>query len=103
MKLPEFRHRIEKHNKLEWAGCRECAEGDRVLVQNGKLMSIPVSEVLARDWRNLEAVMLGRDPWVLERMTRVVGYFSQVRNWNKGRLAELRDRHKGTYVVPEVG
>jgi ribonucleoside-triphosphate reductase len=32
-------------------------------------------------------------------MTRVVGYFSRVHNWNKSKIAELRDRQKGNYSV----
>jgi len=32
-------------------------------------------------------------------MTRVVGYFSRVHNWNKSKLGELKDRHKGNYSV----
>jgi ribonucleoside-triphosphate reductase len=45
-------------------------------------------------------------------MTRIVGYFSRVSNWNKSKLGELKDRHRGNYsvvgvvpqtAVPEVG
>lgn len=32
-------------------------------------------------------------------ITRVVGYFSRVDNWNKSKTAELRDRKKGNYQV----
>jgi ribonucleoside-triphosphate reductase len=32
-------------------------------------------------------------------MTRIVGYFSRVNNWNKSKLGELKDRHKGNYGV----
>ncbi len=100
----EFHQRIADHAKIEWAGCREgeTPADDRVLVHNGKMMSIPVSEVLGRDWQNLEAVILGRDPWVLEQQTRIVGYWSSVRNWNRGAVAQLADRQKGLYSVPEA-
>ncbi len=30
-------------------------------------------------------------------MTRVVGYFSRIPNWNKSKIGELKDRHKGNY------
>jgi len=30
-------------------------------------------------------------------MTRVVGYFTRVRNWNKSKIGELKDRRKGNY------
>ena len=32
-------------------------------------------------------------------ITRVVGYYSRVHNWNKSKLGELKDRRKGTYSV----
>ncbi len=34
-------------------------------------------------------------------VTRIVGYFSRVNNWNPSKLAELEDRHKGNYQVQE--
>ncbi len=34
-------------------------------------------------------------------VTRIVGYFSRITNWNKSKLGELRDRHKGNYLVGE--
>ena len=33
-------------------------------------------------------------------ITRIVGYFSRVSNWNKSKLGELKDRHRGDYRVP---
>jgi len=32
-------------------------------------------------------------------MTRIVGYFSRVANWNKSKLGELKDRQRGDYAV----
>ena len=32
-------------------------------------------------------------------VTRVVGYFSRIDNWNPGKVAELRDRQKGNYKI----
>jgi len=32
-------------------------------------------------------------------ITRIVGYFSRVSNWNKSKLGELKDRHKGNYSL----
>jgi anaerobic ribonucleoside-triphosphate reductase len=32
-------------------------------------------------------------------MTRVVGYFSRITNWNKSKLGELKDRRRGDYSV----
>ncbi|WKZ15423.1 MAG: hypothetical protein QY317_16125 [Candidatus Jettenia caeni] len=30
-------------------------------------------------------------------VTRIVGYYSRVQNWNKSKVGELNDRHKGNY------
>jgi len=35
-------------------------------------------------------------------LTRIVGYFSRVNNWNKSKLGELRDRQRGTYSVESL-
>jgi len=32
-------------------------------------------------------------------ITRIVGYFSRISNWNKSKVGELRDRHRGDYAV----
>lgn len=32
-------------------------------------------------------------------MTRVVGYFSRIHNWNKSKVGELKDRQRGNYSV----
>jgi anaerobic ribonucleoside-triphosphate reductase len=32
-------------------------------------------------------------------ITRVVGYFSRIENWNSSKRAEFRDRQKGNYIV----
>jgi len=32
-------------------------------------------------------------------MSRVVGYFSRIDNWNASKLAEFRDRQKGNYKI----
>lgn len=32
-------------------------------------------------------------------ISRVVGYFSKIENWNKSKRAELSDRQKGGYDV----
>jgi hypothetical protein len=57
--------------------------------------------ILAHSWKTLEDVLLGRRrPEVMSHITRIVGYYSQLRGWNRSKLAELRDRHKGNYRVP---
>src|SRR5574337_559563 len=35
-------------------------------------------------------------------ITRIVGYYSRVTNWNRSKIGELRDRQKGNYGVSPV-
>jgi hypothetical protein len=43
----------------------------------------------------LERKLLKLEPLQpLYQMTRIVGYYSQIRNWNKSKKAELRDRNR---------
>ncbi|GAH50709.1 unnamed protein product, partial [marine sediment metagenome] len=32
-------------------------------------------------------------------ITRVVGYYSRVDNWNRSKIGELKDRQKGDYRI----
>ena len=48
-------------------------------------------------WHTLyRALQQGKD---ISYVTRVVGYYSKVQNWNRSKVGELRDRHKGEYAV----
>jgi ribonucleoside-triphosphate reductase len=36
----------------------------------------------------------------VEGITRITGYFTKISSWNKGKLGELRDRHRsGEYFT----
>jgi len=34
-------------------------------------------------------------------ITRIVGYYSRISNWNRSKVGELKDRHRGDYRVIE--
>ncbi len=49
------------------------------------------------EWLTLQSqIIQGKD---VRRVTRIVGYYSRVENWNKSKLGELKDRHKGDYRI----
>ncbi|MFH1784039.1 MAG: hypothetical protein ABH868_03985 [bacterium] len=51
----------------------------------------------ANEWAALEnQVVQGKDVY---HVSRIVGYFSRIENWNKSKIGELDDRHKGDYKV----
>jgi len=35
----------------------------------------------------------------ISHITRIVGYYSRIENWNKSKIGELKDRQKGKYGV----
>jgi hypothetical protein len=64
---------------------------------------IDPASVLEHSWSMLESVFLGYlPPKIIRHMSRIVGYFSYIDNWNRSKIAELRDRHRGNYAVPEA-
>lgn len=104
MELTQFYDRIEEHAELEGVGIDSCQNGRPGVVvkhrKSGLLTRIPTSAVENAEWNTLEEVLIGkREPQVLQHMTRVVGYFSRIENWNKSKIGELKDRHRGDYSI----
>lgn len=102
----DFFFNVEKHESLNWLGVVEGRkpEDDRVIVGNtrGARFSLEFRAILDHEWDELELVLTGkRQPRIMMQLSRIVGYFSQVANWNKSKLAELKDRHKGMYDLSE--
>ena len=101
----EFFDKVAAHDKLEWLGVSEPVSGDEALVchtETGVKHAVTVSSILSHTWKELEAVLTGkREARIMVHLTRIVGYYSRVQNWNRSKLAELDDRHKGIYGIPE--
>jgi len=61
---------------------------------------VELEALAGHDWDTLLDVFLGRrEPKVLSHMTRVVGYYSKVENWNRSKVGELEGRQRGDYAV----
>lgn len=105
MEMMQFFEKVEAHPELTGIGIdKDCPEQKAgVIVRhdvNGLMTRIPLAAIEAADWDILEQVLVGkREPQVLQHMTRVVGYFSRVENWNKSKVGELKDRQKGNYAI----
>ena len=103
----KFYDKIAAHEHLEWLAAKMGAtpDDDEVFVchlKTGAKLAIAVSDILQTECDELEAILLERRPArVLVHLTRIVGYFSQTQNWNRSKIAELNDRRKGAYVLPE--
>lgn len=105
MEMLQFFDMVEQHPELEGVGVdAECKDRNPGIIirhaKSGLITRIPAAAVEAADWGILEEVLTGqREPQVLQHMTRVVGYFSRVENWNKSKVGELKDRQKGDYSI----
>ncbi len=108
MESREFFDRVAAHPELEWLGAREgeTPGGNEVLVRHTRTdvkYAMTVGAVLEHPWEELEAVLTcRREAQIMTHLTRIVGYYSRVQNWNRSKLAELRDRQAGEYSLSEA-
>ena len=111
MRGKDFYDRIQTDPRFDWRGSTEgdTAADDVVFVgcpkagQFGLRFSIAVDAIAKHDWREFEGILLGvRQPDLMEHMSRIVGYFSDMKHWNRSKIAELHDRRKGDYGVTEA-
>ncbi len=98
MEVKEFIDRCVD-NGYEWAGGEHNGK-DGYFVRSERLGTKAhfTSEAIENnDWPKLKrGVVQGKD---LSHITRVVGYYSKIENWNRSKVGELKDRHKGEYTV----
>ena len=58
---------------------------------------VSLDELKNLSWDQIyKSVINGRDVF---HVTRIVGYFSKTKNWNKSKIGELKDRRVGNYSV----
>lgn len=107
MRLEDFFNAVESHAELRGLAIDKTDDGGQFVIEHtpSKLATIlPAAAVEEVEWSVLEEVLLGkREPEVLYHMTRVVGYYSRVENWNQSKIGELTDRHAGDYAVANAG
>jgi hypothetical protein len=100
----EFFDKVQGHPDLEGVGVEEGDE-PAVLVRHVPSDSkyrVLLSTVAEHTWETLEGILTGqREARVLSHMTRVVGYFSRVENWNRSKVGELHGRQRGDYSMTE--
>ena len=107
MRLADFFDRVETDETLKGIGVDSAdSKSPGVVVSHrgsGLTTRLPVQAIERAEWNVIEDVLKGkREPLALQHMTRVVGYYSRVENWNKSKIGELKDRHRGIYAVAEA-
>jgi hypothetical protein len=103
MRGRDFYHAVDLHEDLEWLGSREgkTPDKDAAIIRHKPTtarFAVAVQAVRDNTWNDLLDVLTGkRSPQIMVHITRIVGYYSMVQNWNRSKIAELDDRHKGEY------
>ncbi|GHS91501.1 hypothetical protein FACS1894139_13120 [Planctomycetales bacterium] len=105
MEMMEFYEKVERHPDLAGESVSHGTTPSVVVRhKSGIATCLPIAAILRANWEIVEEVLLGkREPVVLQHMTRVVGYFSRIDNWNKSKIGELHDREHGNYALPVAG
>ncbi len=67
---------------------------------DGKYIELEIGEVIEKPLNQLMSILNGeRSDIVCHGITRIVGYYSRVNNWNKSKIQELQDRGNGIYKL----
>ena len=69
-------------------------------LHSGYKTKFSIPSILDNDWDTLRELAFGRKNIApLYHVTRIVGYYSRIENWNKSKLGELADRRMGNYAI----
>ena len=105
MNLTDFHDCIERDNELEGVDVifDDNPFMDTVVVRSlatGHKTRLLAETIRSHPWETLREVILGqREAHPLFHVSRIVGYFSRIENWNKSKIGELADRHAGDYRI----
>ncbi|MGR3310777.1 MAG: hypothetical protein ACUZ77_08375 [Candidatus Brocadiales bacterium] len=105
-KLTAFDEALKDHEFLEIDGDIEADTPEEHLMKvinhnTEEAHSVTVDAIVRQ---RLSSIIRSLETGVTTRLfgiTRIVGYYSRVNNWNKSKRAELTDRHKGSYKLSE--
>lgn len=103
-KLNAFDAMIEGHEFLEIDGdiSGNTPQEHSLKIINHKMeaaFSISIDAVIRQDLDHVISALETGISTRLHGVTRIVGYYSRVSNWNKSKIGELNDRHLGRYSV----
>jgi len=88
----------EKELEIDGVTIDEGVEGLKILhMQRKEAYFVPLDLAITTPARDLVRALTTGENEILRGYTRIVGYYSRVGNWNKSKLAELKDRSKGNY------
>lgn len=91
MEIQELKDRLSKD-----PATYEFTEGDGGIYIVNKRFNTKIhanyDAIAKNDWDTIQgATVCGKN---VQHITRVTGYFTIIEGWNKGKIGELRDRHR---------
>jgi hypothetical protein len=109
--LTLFVEAVELSSDLEVIGTALPAKGEAFVIRDysktegieGAYVEVSIDEIVRKVTDSdkaqefVKVIKNDRASIVLNGVTRIVGYYSRVNNWNKSKVGELRDRAKGSY------
>lgn len=108
-KLTSFDKMISESKILEIDGlaidgkeCKETTKESKIKVLNSALeaaFEVSVDSIVRQPLKDLIMALETGLFYKLHGVTRIVGYYSRINNWNKSKIGELHDRHQGDYAV----
>ena len=105
-RLTAFDEAIRNHEFLEIDGDIEADSPDEHLIKvinhnTEEAHSVAIDAIVRQ---KPDSIIKALETGVTTRLfgiTRIVGYYSRVNNWNRSKKVELADRHKGSYKLSE--
>lgn len=111
--LELFVNEVDKYSNLTIVAEEEKDGAEVLVLENtevpkdveGHQITVEVSEIFAKCvdeksvTRFVKVVNCDANPLVCHGITRIVGYYSRVSNWNKSKIGELRDRLGENYAL----
>lgn len=103
MELSEFMELVDGHEELEGLGMDAGKQIFWVGHEHSKFKTAVGVDCVGAvnsdaEIKTLISILVGeREPDALYHMTRVVGYYARIGNFNASKLGELKDRLKGNY------
>ena len=90
---------VDNAPDMQWKGIvdgRACIG----VARYGQVLGLSFETIAKCSWGRLAAVLRREQkPENMYHVSRVVGYYSRIQNWNKSKLGELKARHAGDYRV----
>lgn len=87
---------------LDGKACEKIVIDSRIKVLNHQTKDayeVEIDSIVRTPLKDLILALKTGELIRLHGVTRIVGYYSRVQNWNKSKIGELQDRHKGKYAV----